>query len=539
MKKRLIGGLMFIIIAFFLISSTLTLARQIPAFDPEVYSLPHYKSPEENLYPEKTRTIEIKPPILMGQCNPCHENLDNFTIPNVKGVNHWLHLSRGISCDTCHLQNPHTPRGVLRIPMRVCFNCHGLAHGPTGELAPGECKTCHYEKRQPGTHTLKWILADHKQADTHECIMCHRDLKFCNDCHRKEGERLIEEKEYQFKPFLPPGNQLSIAVKIKIPEKMGDCYPCHRDIEAFTVEGLIFKHEPHFKVGIRCAACHDFYPHQPDKTYRIPMQTCYSCHQVTHGKQGVIASGDCNLCHPGWFYKKPPKDHTKEFISGKHKEPAYKDPSYCSMCHSDTFCQSCHAKKKPLPKDHEDRKQFLREHGKDKKKLAYCSDCHTQKFCDDCHQLKPIPHPSQFLADHGKQKYVDKRVCNICHTDRTYCENCHHYQVAKALLIRDNCVKCHPEYKEKKFLNIKNRGHQIHAAHFEMTNTPPFECEKCHALGYVLGHDYATFQLCKECHGKILLGKLIAKWNVDNGELCRRCHFPGSGIREHVKMTPP
>lgn len=507
--------------------------------NPEFYSLPHYQPRAENLFPEKPVQVELKAPISMGQCALCHENLENYSVPNLKPVNHWKHFSRGVGCPSCHYENPHTPDGTRRIQMRVCFNCHGLQHGPTGELAPSSCDTCHYQKKKPGTHSGSWTQKDHREGDTHECVMCHREIKFCNDCHKRSGERLIEEAEYQFKPASPASLQLAVLVKIKVPEKMGDCYPCHRDIEKFSVSGLIFKHEPHFKQGIRCGACHLFYPHQPDKTYRIPMDVCYSCHQVTHGPQGVIAPANCELCHPRWFYEKKPADHNASFIAGAHGKRADKEPSYCAMCHNDTFCQQCHLKKNVLPDSHKDQKKWLHEHGKERTRLDRCSACHPEKYCVDCHQVKPIPHPAQYLADHGKSEITDSKACNLCHTDRTFCENCHHYQVANALLKRENCIKCHQEYQKKNFLDIKNRGHMVHAAHFEMTNTPPFACDKCHALGYTLGHDYATFQLCKECHGAVRLGKLIAKWNVDNGELCYRCHRPGTGLKTNVQVTPP
>ncbi len=532
------GFFIILLISICALIAGVSVAQEIPSFEPSLYSLPHYGTPREGvLFPEKKITVTIKRPIQMGQCAPCHENLDGFRKGWLKNVNHNLHFTRGISCDTCHFENPHYPDHIVRIPMKVCFNCHGLTHGPTGPLAPGECNTCHPKRAEPPTHTIRWKLKEHASADTHECVMCHRDISFCNKCHLKESVRNIEELEYNFKPMRITGQTLISVINIKLPTTMSDCYPCHKDIEKINVPGLIFNHEKHFAKGIKCQSCHDFYPHQPDRTLRIPMQSCYSCHQLIHGKQGLLASGDCSLCHPRGFNLKP-KDHTGAFVKGVHKDRAYKEPSYCSMCHADSFCQRCHLQKKIMPADHKDVANFRPNHGKDYIKRKYCFYCHIEKFCTDCHRVDPIPHPPLFLADHGKIKYADKSACNVCHKDRTMCENCHHFQVARALLKRENCIRCHPEYRLK-MLQIKNRGHMVHAAHFEMTNTPPFTCDKCHAQGYALGHDYATFQLCKECHGAYRLGKLIAKWNVDNGELCARCHRVGSGLPENVRVTPP
>lgn len=539
LKKSVAGLLLFSFILTSLWFVGASVAQEISGLDPSAYVLPHYESTwAENVFPDKKTSVEIKSPITMGMCSPCHKNLDDFSSPWLKRVNHGLHFSRGISCDSCHYENPHRPDGLVKIPMKVCFNCHGLNHGPIGELASGDCIVCHDSKKAPAGHTPEWKAKGHAAGFIQECVMCHKDLKkSCNDCHERERIRLIGKREYRFRPFLPDPMDYRVTVVFKIPSEISDCLPCHKDIEKTEVEGLIFSHEKHFKLGIKCSSCHNFYPHQPDKTYRIPMQSCYSCHQIYHGKKGLIASGECSLCHTPDFPLKP-DDHTLEFEAGKHKERAQNEPSYCAMCHQDRFCQVCHLEKKVLPNDHKDVLRWRKEHGKDRKARRFCSQCHPESFCVDCHRVEPIPHPAQYLYQHGKQEYADKRVCNLCHTDRTFCESCHHYEVAKALLTKDNCVKCHPEY-ELKMLEIKSRGHMTHAAHFEMTNTPPFTCDKCHAQGYALGHDYATFQLCKECHGAYKLGKLIAKFAVDNGELCGRCHRVGSGLPVNVRIPSP
>lgn len=541
MKKRIAAGLIFLIfLAASVFLSAASFAEEIPAFNPDTYAIPHYAERHGDVFPAEEKIITLGLPVTMGQCAPCHENLDAFPTGFFKGVNHNLHFSRGIACSTCHQVIDHNPDGVQRIPMRVCFSCHGLQHGPEGELAPGECTTCHTQRRKPSNHSPAYIISKHKEADTHECVMCHRSIDFCNDCHLKEDVRLVQEREYVFTPYNPPEKQAEVNVRIAIPEKMGDCYGCHRDIENFRVPGLYFNHEKHFAAGIRCSSCHNFYPHVPDKTYRIPMQTCYYCHQVTHGQQGVIAPYDCATCHPKSFYKKAPKDHTAKFIAGEHSERAYSEPSYCSMCHTDSFCQACHLGRNVVPEDHEQVQVWIHDHGKDYEKRKYCADCHSEKYCADCHGVEPMPHPAQYLAKHSEEQRTEeqKQACNLCHQDRTFCENCHHLNVASALLKKENCIKCHEVY-ELPMLKIPSRGHMVHAAHFEMTNTPPFTCDKCHALGYTLGHDYATFQLCKECHGAVRLGKLIAKWNVDNGELCYRCHRPGTGISTNIQVTPP
>ena len=536
--QRLINALVFVLLSGLVVVIGVSAAADLESLDPSLYKLPHYGvARQENIFPRKPVTVVIKRPIRMGSCAPCHENLDGFPAGWLKKVDHATHFSRGISCDACHTENPHRPDGVVRIPMRVCFNCHAIQHGPTGEMASGECTTCHEYRRKPSGHTTTWAARDHADGDTHECVMCHRSISYCNDCHARVKVRLVRADEYAFRPFVPSSWDWQVRVNIRIPATMGDCYPCHYDIEKFSVPGLIFNHEKHFEVGIACGSCHTFYPHQPDRTYRIPMETCYGCHQVTHGAQGLLAPSECSLCHPPGFNLKP-SDHTARFVAGDHRKRAASDPAYCAMCHKDSFCETCHMQRRVVPEDHKQVIVWRREHGKDRVKRQQCSICHKQGYCDNCHRVSPIPHPALYLEQHGKQKGVDKKACNTCHRDRTFCESCHHVQVARALLVKENCTRCHPEYKLK-MLEIKNRGHMVHAAHFEMTNTPPFSCDKCHAQGYALGHDYATFQLCKECHGAYKLGKLIAKFAVDNGELCWRCHRVGSGLPVNVRVPSP
>ena len=56
--------------------------------------------------------------------------------------NHGNHML--YSCDTCHDRFPHRPNGGSdKVPMETCFACHGVQHGPQGELATGKCEDCH------------------------------------------------------------------------------------------------------------------------------------------------------------------------------------------------------------------------------------------------------------------------------------------------------------------------------------------------------------------------------------------------------------
>ncbi len=502
------------------------------------YGLPHYEPRPMVLYPTATSTVEVllTAPVTMSQCSPCHEDLDRFQDPWLVRVEHDTHFDAGIACDSCHADNPHRQDRTDRIPMAACFNCHGLFHGPTGLLAPGDCLTCHPRVQKPGTHTVAWEAVDHKTAPVQSCVICHPDVESCNECHLRERARVLTTLEYRFPGYVAPPPAPAALLQIALPVTMSICEPCHKDIERTAVPGLIFSHKAHFAKGTPCQSCHTFYPHQPDRTIRISMPMCYACHTLNHGAQGEVAGGDCALCHTPDF-QLIPGNHTPGFIEGQHKELAATAPTYCDMCHQPSFCRDCHAPRNIVPQDHRDPLVWRPNHGKDPTKQHSCADCHTREYCDACHQAT-MPHENLFLATHATQAEGRRQVCVRCHVDRSWCNECHHTRVAKAVNARENCVDCHPETAGK-FLDVKSRQIQVHVAHYEMTNTDPFECGECHDRGYPLGHDYAAFQLCKECHGYYRLGKLVAKFEVDNGELCGRCHRAGSGLPTGVRLTQP
>jgi hypothetical protein len=436
--------------------------------------------------------------------------------------------------------------------MEVCFACHGVQHGPQGELATSKCADCHTKsfKLVPKDHEPQKEFAGKPHADiskktgTNDCMMCHTASKDCNPCH--------VEKQVKTDP-LPDAYQPMIANRprdpsIKIyptgPTSMSQCVYCHPDLDAIVPGRLIFAHAEHLRRDYKCEACHPKFGHSANGPAKPDMLSCYRCHGLIHQGQGIVATEECTKCHPKSF-NLVPQNHTKKFIAGEHKVMANKDPAYCAMCHKSEFCVACHQGRPPsktgkpvIPDDHR-KAAWKTRHGKlYLAREGACGSCHDQASCAKCH-LTPMPHPTGWIENHRPAPGVTAADCNVCHTNRATCQNCHHAKVAKAELIAANCTPCHPDMKKKPATSIKNKGFAEHAVHFDVAKKKgkPYTCDDCH-IGFSTaatasqhtgtangslpsaGHDV---NLCYGCHGAVdFNNQLIAPY--PGASLCRRCH---------------
>lgn len=305
------------------------------------------------------------------------------------------------------------------------------------------------------------------------------------------------------------------------------CALCHgANLDNFKNPILYFKHDPHLTRGIRCAACHDAFPHGPQGTVKPGMTVCYNCHGLGHGQQAVVASGACSFCHPNG-YGGAPTTHSMQFIAGQHKTEAAKDSFPCKTCHGIGMCADCHTAKNVKPDDHK-AVTWKKTHGQNRDN-GNCDICHTQSFCENCH-VTPMPHPAQWEGQHKEAAKTMKNDCKVCHADsQAECSSCHHQFQQTDLLVEKTCTPCHQAYTQPLSTLIwgypvgqRNKGFIVHKAHFEMTKTDPFECSECHDRTYTTAKGCYGFELCYNCHGRMRGGSLIAKWGGQ--ELCYRCH---------------
>ena len=491
--------------------------------------------------------IDLTAPVAARNCTPCHAVIGASRNPSVI-FKHAAHLTA--DCSSCHFVNPHEGGKTTAPTMASCFACHGLVHGPTGQIASGECIDCHPDgdTRRPKSHVKDWKAKPHaaasKTGGVNGCLLCHEPVKDCDTCH--------EAEKVDVGP-MPAIFLRTVPVKADEPPKLIDpdeattiaqCNFCHPDIDKFEPGRIVFAHDDHLKRDYKCTVCHPRFAHQPTVTDKNSMQDCYRCHGLVHAANGPVATEKCEDCHPKSF-ELTPVTHTVKFLSGEHNDSAKAGVSYCAMCHKANVCVKCHnggtklangkVGLKVIPADHR-KPQWSSEHGGlFLGQKGDCAVCHDSKSCQQCHQTT-MPHPTDWLDVHATRGKLSGEDCRVCHKDRESCQDCHHATVRSAELVAKNCVKCHPEMETEPATDIKVAGLAEHAVHFNVATTAdskkdkPYVCDDCH-IGFgstgirvdnpLTGpHDMRG---CYDCHGALDIKNIrIAPW--PGSELCRRCH---------------
>ena len=494
--------------------------------------------------PATSQAIDTSAPVDPTQCAPCHLDLSSVKKPGLV-FNHGSHLM--VSCDGCHSRLPHKAGVTESVPMEVCYACHGVQHGPQGELAGSECAKCHTpafdlipQNHQPIKQYAGKPHAERaKKTGVNDCMMCHTASKDCNPCHAKESVKIAPLPDTYSSIITDRPKDPSIKIYPTGPTSMSQCVYCHPDLDAIVPGRLIFAHAAHLRRDYPCEACHPKFGHSAKGTSVPDMLSCYRCHGLNHQGQGLVAGEDCLKCHPKNF-DLVPKNHTKDFIAGQHKKMANVDPAYCAMCHKPEFCIDCHlgrstspgAPTQPvIPADHTD-SGWQGKHGKlFLEGKGSCGACHTGPSCQRCHQTV-VPHPPDFIQNHKPPKGVLATDCNICHRDRRRCQNCHHSKVKNGELVEAACAPCHELAKQKPATAIQDKGMAEHAVHFNVAKTKgkPYRCYECHVdfgdspgaqvVAKQQGHD---LRLCYGCHGALdPLNQKIAPY--PGASLCLRCH---------------
>lgn len=477
-------------------------------------------------------------------CRPCHMEI---TQSDVRGLafNHQEHPPA--DCVACHVRPAHEADRTYRPVMQTCFACHGMLHGPQLVMASGTCSTCHTPEHtlRPASHVETWAAEPHAATSeligVNNCMMCHAAATDCDACHADQVPevgpmpslylRLLPEE-----PVLP-----EVWVDTTEQVTMSQCAYCHATVDETRDERIIFPHDPHLERDHDCAACHEVFPHQRDLTVVPDMLSCYRCHGLTHAAQGEVATEDCSACHPPAF-NLVPADHTTAFMSGVHTRTAEASMESCTMCHTSTFCTDCHVggaqmadgrvSESVIPEAHYAR-EWIPDHGQDfLGQRGACSICHTSQSCEMCHTTS-MPHQPAWLSQHAVQSAQPLADdCNVCHTDRSWCQDCHHEAVADLELLRENCVDCHVEMETEPATQIDDARLAEHAVHFNVQERVgrPYVCDDCHTQfqtrpipGPAAPAQAHDVRLCYECHGNLGIDNLLIA-PYPGSELCRRCH---------------
>ena len=146
-------------------------------------------------------------------------------------------------------------------------------------------------------------------------------------------------------------------------------------------------HEMHNSIfesaKISCETCHAN-PDSYTDFKKINKQGCHTCHKNENAP--VPANNDCKLCHAGGFPK--PDNHKSGWIS-KHQTYAKNNDTYCTQCHPNKmFCIDCHQRRDTI-QQRVHRRNFKFYHSIEARaNPRKCDVCHTASYCQTCHAGK-------------------------------------------------------------------------------------------------------------------------------------------------------
>ncbi len=303
---------------------------------------------------DETLIIDLGGKVYGENCDPCHANIsetDNYASEII--FTHGYHQL--IACSSCHSRFPHRSEGTERPSMKACFNCHGLQHGPMGELATGVCEDCHITPKdnlRPSFHTFDWAQEPHVQPSLDnlqtQCMMCH-DGAFCDDCHEDKYVRWEPESAYTYDSDggcnACHGDENLTKTSEGAPKSFQvvgvddsahrdlSCQKCHQDYEYEDVEAPT----PIWQVnaGLACANCHadpatwggDAEKAASNAEMVAEYNTSIHADEIADGN---LDSATCAGCHGGHYIKKLDTEFAQRELHGG----AYR---MCARCHLEEY----------------------------------------------------------------------------------------------------------------------------------------------------------------------------------------------------------
>lgn len=268
-------------------------------------------------------------PVTGETCDRCHGSItdtDNYASEII--FTHANHIM--LQCSSCHTRFPHRPEGTSRPTMKGCWDCHGVRHGPMGELATGECNDCHLtekERLRPSFHQWDWSGKPHVEPSNKEfntkCAMCHEPAS-CVDCHEAEG--------IEWEPASWDYDSSGAG-------SMG-CLACHGNsllskqgltgAKSYQVTGV----EDSVHQSVTCQQCHvDYrYDDKPSATPLWTVNASYACADCHASANTGDAEKDERLSAPVDAYNK--SVHAAAIADGQL------DSATCGSCHGGHFIYS-------------------------------------------------------------------------------------------------------------------------------------------------------------------------------------------------------
>lgn len=243
--------------------------------------------------------------------------------------------------------------------------------------------------------TIKFSHKQHLVDVGAECSQCHagaptsenaNDLMLpkqaqCAECHSAEVESdcmFCHTVADKYEPYAAPKREVRFSHKQHIETSQLECAACHAGIEASE---------------------------KPSLTFLPLMSSCNSCHN------DVKVTNACESCHtqPETLL---PVSHQQANWAKEHKRLVRIEglSNDCAVCHSDNFCQACHA---------EVTTQFTR--GSRTRSVAE----NRPSLSGSQALVKPRVHDLNFVFTHALDLRSKQADCHSCHNQQTFCTDCH------------------------------------------------------------------------------------------------------------------
>lgn len=160
------------------------------------------------------------------ECTLCHTNPDEGT--EVARITefaalfaHKPHMDAGEECLTCHqgiTEKEDTAEGLHLPEGSTCTNCHGGADLREDTAA---CISCHGDNFnfKPANHTVSWGK-DHGinwQVQSNSCNHCH-SMSYCQDCHQGDN---LDQQVHQLNYIMSHG--------LEARANKENCLTCHQE----------------------------------------------------------------------------------------------------------------------------------------------------------------------------------------------------------------------------------------------------------------------------------------------------------------------
>lgn len=321
-------------------------------------------------------------------------------------------------------RQPRSPRRRLQIALGVVAGVVALlVVAGFASSSPALCGSCH--EMAPSHES--WSQSAHTGV---KCVTCHETPRewYGQPLRAVERVRLLTRDTIRHLSgrLGEPNDPSAIGRTSPMPDEI--CLQCHApDRKATSGFRILIDHVEHSERTGSCVACHVYTAH-PDPVLGKPlslMTKCYDCHGTAEYPE---ASDECATCHPSDFDLRPPS-HLEDPWQRDHGFSALNTPEVCTMCHEQSYCDSCHVVAMPHPEGWLDGRGADQGHGQAVATLDrdVCFRCHTEEpdSCAACHHEGYDPAEGPWLDQHyDEARTVGVASCLDCH-DPLFCSRCH------------------------------------------------------------------------------------------------------------------